>query len=134
MAVLALPCCTQAFSSFSKREPVSSCGEQLSRWDAFSCGASILWARASVGAVCWLGSSGSRALDQSHYLWPIGLVATLSVPKAGLKLVSTALAGGFSTADHQQIPISNEFSKVSFKLVILMTNSINFFLKMALYS
>ena len=30
MAILGLPCCTQAFSSFSKREPVSSCGEQLS--------------------------------------------------------------------------------------------------------
>ena len=57
-----------------------------------------------------------------------------AIPKAGIKLVSTALAGGFSTADHQQIPISNEFSKVSFKLVILMTNSLNFSLKMALYS
>ena len=63
LAALGLPCCTQAFSSFGKRGPVSTCGEQLSRWDAFSCGASILWARASVVAVCWLGSSGSKALE-----------------------------------------------------------------------
>ena len=137
LAALGLPCFTQAFSSFSKREPVSSCGEQLSHWDAFSCGASILWARASVVAVCCLSSSGSRALESR--VSTCGPLAQLPLcmwafPKAGVKLMSTALAGGFSTTDHQRIPISNEFSKVSFKLVILMTNSLNFFLKMALYS
>ena len=63
MPVLALPCCTQAFSSCGKREPVSSFGEQVSHWDAFSCGASILCASASVVAVCWLSSSGPRALE-----------------------------------------------------------------------
>ena len=127
MPVLALPCCTQAFSSCSKREPVSSFGEQVSHWDAFSCGASILWARARVVAVCWLSSSGPRALEIG--VSTCGPLANLplcmwNVPKAGIKLMSTALAGGLSTADH---PISNEFSRVSFKLVILMTNSLNFF-------
>ena len=80
LAALGLPCCTWAFSGFTKRGLLSSCGAQASHCSGLPCcGAQALGVRASVAVAHGLSCS---------------LVCGIS-PGLGIEPMSLALAGGF---------------------------------------
>ena len=96
-----LHCCVRAFLQLRREGATLRCGARASHCSGFSCyRARTLDARASVVVVCGLSSRGSRAPERRlsscgsraqllHGMWDL--------PGSGLKPVSPALAGGFST-------------------------------------
>ena len=100
MAVLGLRCCTWTFSSCGERGLLFVAVRGILIVVASHCGARALGSWASVVAVRGLSSCGSWALE--HRLSSCDARAQLlrgmwDLPGPGIKPVSPALAGGFST-------------------------------------
>ena len=89
--------------------PTLHCGARVSHCGGFSCcGAQTLGTRASAVAAHRLSSCSARALGHAGFsscgTWAQLLCGMWDLPGPGIKPVSPALAGGFSTMRHQGSP------------------------------
>ena len=101
LAALGLCCCMPAFLWLQRVGATLHCGSRASHCGGFSCcRVWALGARASVVVACGLSSCGSWALERRLSSCGTGaqLLRTMrDLPGPGIKPVSPALAGGYST-------------------------------------